>query len=141
MPWQAQLFIGQPVHNGQEVIDILKGLGVETTSTRYEIDEDHEIEMTTLKKAIIVKRKAVKVDIELYIEEEGGVRWPVDKNEDYTDALIGFPLTSRYVAGLLNTKESRPEPFVFDPLEVYDILTQVRAWWPQAQAMLWDVFY
>jgi len=70
---------------------------------------------------------------------EGGCYWPVERDEYYSDAIVGFSLTTRYAPGILNRKGSRPEPFEFDPQDILDILENVHAWWPDAKALLWSV--
>jgi hypothetical protein len=35
----------------------------------------------------------------------------------------------------------RSDPFPFDPLDIVDILAQVRTWWPDASVFLWDRFH
>jgi hypothetical protein len=143
MAWQAQLFIGQPVRSYEEARAILTKLGV-TSALAETGDTDLP---NVIWKVIPMTYLGKKFAGEVYfsIEREGGSRFPTPKgqNQNYTDAAVVLDLTSRYEGSILDAEEThgRPEPFVFDPIEVADLLTQVRAVWPEAQALIWGRWY
>ena len=156
MPWQGQLVIGEKVWNYDDAAAIFKKLGCETDLTPPPgLDEDEMLDFeldvfggVAIKKQITYKGVVIDVSIYLLTGSEGGVEFPVPGNDenpkpDYTDALVGFYVTSRYSGAVLDkdTSHGRHEPFVFDPTELAELLSQVREWWPEAQAMIWTVFY
>jgi hypothetical protein len=73
--------------------------------------------------------ETTKQEITIYFqrESEGGCDWPVPRDEAYTDAIVGFALTSRYRPAILDKghEHGRPEPFEFNPQDILDILEQV----------------
>ena len=148
MPWQAQLFIGVSVHDNEEVREVFQKLG------RHDLDaldadelEEELWEEPSVKKELWVPEgsESVKQEITIYFqrESEGGSDWPVPRDEAYTDAIVGFALTSRYRPAILDKghEHGRPEPFEFNPQDILDILEQVHAWWPEAKALLVECFY
>ena len=150
MPWQGHLFIGQKVHNYDEVRAIFKTLG----KTNWTLDgepypyDDEALsndEYDDIQQTIEYRGNKIEVAIRLRIEGEGGCDFPAEQDErDYTDAMVGFALTRRYRGAILDAgfeHGGRPEPFVFDPLEIQAILDQVRVWWPEAQALIWTIFH
>lgn len=138
MPWQAQLFIGVPVHDYDEARQILGKLGAFLKGY-----DDESLCNTAANKTVNFRGKVRQITIGFSREAEGGCPFPMPKSEPYTDAIVGFYLTARYSPALLDEghKHGRPEPFCFDPLEVADLLKQVREWWPEAQAIIWDNWY
>ena len=148
MPWQAQIFIGQRVHSTQEAVGILRSLGVDLSV----LDEDPErmddldgwqIRFRFPSHSIAYAGQTFEVRPQYMEETEGGGPFGGRPENDYTDAIVGFNLTSRYEGAILDhaTENGRPEPFYIDVEGLSDILRQVREWWPEAQAMVWNVFY
>jgi hypothetical protein len=117
MPWQAQLFIGVPVHDYDEARQILGNLGAVLKGY-----DDEILGETAVSKTVNFRGKARPITVAFMQESEGGCPFPVPKSEPYTDAIVGFDLTARYSPALLDEghKTGRPEPFCFDPLEVAD---------------------
>ena len=148
MPWQAQLFIGVPVHDYKEAWGVMRQLGsplpeydkMDEDDLDEQLDNFYEIR---IHKKIQFRGKEEEIEIVFSKEEEGGSRFPVRRSEEYTDAIVGFGLTSRYSPALLDQghKHGRPEPFCFKPQEIIDILAQVHEWWPEAEVMIWDQWY
>ena len=139
MPWQGHLFIGQPVRNYQELRDILTKLGIENDKT-----PDDELFDGSMCKAVELELKGAtyKASIVAYWEQEGGARFPATSG--CSDAAVALNLTSRYRGAILDaayTRGGRPEPFVFDPNDILELLRQVREFWPEAQALIWDHHY
>jgi hypothetical protein len=147
MPWQAQLFIGVPVKTHADIRAIYVQLGSGDVISGL-TDEELEFDFGGIQKFVMWNDKLHHVNVEVMIEREGGTDFPVvddtaDTTSAYTDAIVGFGITSRYRPAILDRMhpKGRPEPFCFDPLELNEILVQVRQWWPEAQTMIWDVFY
>jgi hypothetical protein len=160
MPWQGHLFIGQKVHDYGEVIEIFQKLGVteldalgeklksaSDENTKSDIEQEVQEalwDMSSVERTIHYKGVDWPVRIDFAHEGEGGADFPVDKDERYTDAAVCFHLTQRYRGAILDFEDQhggRHEPFAFDPLELQEILVQVRSWWPDAQVLIWTVFY
>ena len=144
MPWQAQLFIGQRVHDAHEAREIFQKLGCHTLE--YLNDEELEEELWNdpkFDRYAFHKGENIEVEIRFRRECEGGCPWPVPRTDDYSDAIIGFALTSRYAPAILDKGHShgRSEPFEFEPHDICEILDKVREWWPEAKAIIWDVWY
>ena len=152
MPWQAQLFIGERVHDDEEAKQVFIKLGVsELDGQKIETLTGDELEEALWNMGAVDRFAWVptangehenkEVQIMFRREGEGGCSWPVERDEDYSDAIVGFALTTRYAPGILTRKGSRPEPFEFDPQDILDILESVHAWWPDAKALLWSVLH
>lgn len=139
MPWQAHLFVGVPVHNYDEVRAVFTKLGIGTALAV----KDEDLSGVSKRASVKHRGKVFRVAIAFMREYEGGCEFPVGIEEKYTDAIVGFELTSRYKGAILDAKEpnGRPEPFVFDPNDCAAILKQVREWWPAARLMIWDNFH
>ena len=137
-PSQGQLLIGQPVTAYQDVRDVFASLGVDTTGVA-----DYDLSGLESEHAISWRGREIEVIIAFSAGRGGGSTFPARPDDNAADALVGFDLTSKYVGAVLDQDcpHGRPEPFVFDPLEVAGILFQVRTWWPAAQAILWTVAY
>lgn len=154
MPWQAQIFVGESVRNLNDLYKIAKTLNMDYPPIEEAFDDINPITKEDEyiygvdyfpKKEIEIKYKGEthKVTIEFMFESEGGSQWPdqVIDYEDYTDALVGFEITSRYAEGILNHNGSRPEPFRLDLEGIIDIRDQVRKFWPEAQIYVWNRWY
>ncbi|GEM_PF-7068937 len=142
MPWQAQLFIGVSVHSWTEARSVLDRLGVSHAS----VDDDdlfHMPDEQCRKTEVVFRGTRFTVVIAPQREREGDTPFPVPDAESYTDAIVGFPLTSRYSPAILDQgyEHGRPEPFVIDLDAARAILDEVHAFWPEAQCMMWDKFY
>jgi hypothetical protein len=120
MPWSAQLFIGVPVLDMQNVPNI----GVITVATR-------------------------EFQPELLEEREGGWQFEDREANTITGetggnaTLYGFGITSRYAPSILDDgwTHGRPDPFILDLDLMRDVLAEVRVQWPEAQLMMMDYFY
>jgi len=142
MPWQAQLFIGQRVHNWDEVRAIYKKFGHVLSEDDLELEET-QWDLPTIPFSFNWDGEQWNVHASFRREPEGGCPFPVDKLEDYSDAAIVFDLTSRYKGAILDGQyeHGRPEPFEFEVEDVLHILNQVRKKWPEAKAIIWDKWY
>jgi hypothetical protein len=144
MAWQAQLFIGVAVHDNEEAREVFQKLGDNHELESFEGEDlEEELYETTLKRTILHKGMSKEVEIFFRQECEGGQEWPVRRTEAYSDAIVGFALTSRYLPAILDEGHvhGRPEPFEFDAHEICGILESVHEWWPEAKAMIWGVWY
>lgn len=147
MPWQAHLFIGEVVHDYVEIKEVLDKLGIDYS---HIMDNDDLFSGEAYKKVILhipgelgTTGKNFTVAIQPMKESEGGTCFPVNKSNPYTDAIVGFELTSRYDPSILDRdyKHGRPEPFVINLNEANVLLQQVRKFWPEAQLIMWDNFH
>jgi hypothetical protein len=142
MSWQAHLFIGVPISTYEDIRKIMLQLSGNLewrTADKGELFYD----LPAIEgKSVKYKGNEYPVKIRPMRGIEGGSKFPPN-DPSYTDAMIGFELTSRYAPAILDQgyEYGRPEPFVFDPLDIADILQQVRKWWPEAQAIIWDIWH
>lgn len=147
MSWQAQLYIGVPVHSAAEARAMLDRLGVDHTRfddydlfLMWDAEGGREVGRET---AITFRGTQFTACITPRREREGGTELPVSPTDAYTDAIVGFALTSRYRPAILDqgNESGRPEPFVIDLDAARAILEEIRAFWPEAQLMVWDRHY
>ena len=143
MPWQGHLWIGESVSNWEEVRAIYDKLGIDYKDIKDEWNDFfRNPHLPGAKRQVRYKDTTFGVSITFEHEGEGGMRFP--NNEVYSDALVGFQITSRYSPAVIDSwcgTGGRPEPFEFDPQDLVDILKQVREWWPDAKCIIWTNFY
>lgn len=137
MPWQAHIFVGERVHDYDEVRAVFDKLGYK----HGDIDDD-ELQEEEFSAQITAYGVQHEVSVQFYQEQEGGIEFPVSRSDPYTDALVGIKLTQRYEPGIFNSgwPHGREEPFELDLEELGKVLAQVRKWWPDAKILMMDVF-
>lgn len=131
MGTHGQLYIGVPVQNEAEAIAIYEQLDID-------IGEDGVFCGDGRFFTVSLKGRKYKAYVSAMTDE--------DVMESFA---VGFHLTDRYMGAILDAdskwpdgrSRGRPEVFVFDPLDIVEILVEVRQWWPQAQVFIWDVAY
>lgn len=137
MDRKAHLVIGVPVHDYEEARAVLKRLGVPADT----VDKAAWLSKIIVQKELVFKGQ--RHEIRIRFDREQNADWPssfpVGHNEKNTDAAVFFFLTSKYGGAVLDrgAEHSVPEPLPIDPLDLVGILDQVRAWWPEAQLLLW----
>lgn len=131
MGTHGQLYIGVPVQNEAEAVAIYNQLDID-------IGEDGVFSGTGKEVTVSLKGRKYEVYLSAMTDE--------DEMESFA---VGFHLTDRYEGAILDADSKwpdgnprgRPETFVFDPLDIVEVLKDVRKWWPQAQVFIWDVAY
>lgn len=151
MPWQAHLYIGQPVATYDEVADIYAKLGVPpaTLQDPLRTDDpdyffgDDAVALGMPKRKVIYRGVAFPANPTFLRESEAGDAFPANPGERNTFAMVAFPLTSRYRPAILDVGNThgRPDPFVIDLMGVDWILKQTREWWPLAEFLVCDIFH
>jgi len=147
MPWQAHLFIGEPIATYEQAAAILIKLGADPAQVEAKKDElDYHApeDLGTPKRSITYRGVVHEVAPAVFVEGEAGDSFPEqDPKAMNTFAMVCFPLTTRYSPEILDVgnPHGRPDPFIIDMDGVADILRQVREWWPEAQFMVCDVFH
>lgn len=149
MPWQAHLWIGVPVANDQQARDALAQLGRpdlvdqvdDVVSNVADVFDNAQPPVTI---PVRLEHGGLVLDppcVKFRREAEGGSDWPAPSNESYTDAVIGFQITSHFAPTLLDAghPHGRSEPFIIDVDACQRFLAQVRKHWPQAQLLMWDM--
>lgn len=151
MPWQAHIFIGKKVATYDDIRQIAKELNLsvkidEDVDDGSSITSDNWHDAVKKKKLVIplvYKGKTYKFKPEFKTESEGGSTFPNSQVDTYTDAMVGFALTTRYAPTLLDKEfaNGRPEPFELNLNEMQDLLSQVRKAWPTASIYMWDIWH
>lgn len=145
MPYQAHLFIGERVGTFDDARGVLRRLGVrddQMPEDEEEFDEhlrDGLAESFALPERQIIYRGTQYAAIPFLFAEEFPAEEPTS---DYTCALIGIPLTSRYRGAILDVdyvRGGRPEPFEINLDDAADLLRQVQEWWPTAKLLMMDI--
>lgn len=139
MPTQAQLYIGERVHDFEEIEALYEKLGVDTAAA----DPEDPYTLYDCQKPVTLNYRGETVTLSLgfYNDNEGS--FPVPKDEAYSSALVGIALTSRYAPTLLDRghEHGRPDPFEVDVGALADLLEQVRDFWPEAEVLMMDIWY
>jgi hypothetical protein len=149
MPWQGHLWIGEPVHNYEEVREALLRAGASKDELPEQDDELYEVNVVIddkIKHLPCVPDDNDEYFVEFLHEGESGCPFPPqDKYEQQSPfALVGFPITMRYKGEILDrefVEGGRPDPFVINLDEVHQLLEAVHKFWPQAQLLLMDNFF
>lgn len=130
MPSQGDLFIGVPVKDAAEAIQVFNKLQINIENQPSSEEEDIDpFDGRGGKRQIIYDGKTF--DVHIYgINEEGTM-------------AVAFNLTSRYRGAVIDIdcKNGRDDLFILDLSNISDLLDRVRAWWPEAQVFLLDIFY
>jgi hypothetical protein len=127
MPWQGDLFIGEPVKDEDEAFAIYRALGIK-------FDEDSIFDGGGKDFHVTLRGRTIRVYVYAMVDSES------------CEKAVAFNLTSRYRGSVLDVdckhEDGRPsgrsDPFVFDPQDLLDLLAQVRTWWPNAKTFIWD---
>lgn len=139
MPWAGHLYIGEKVRNTTDVIRVFQKLG-KSLDNDTKIQDLHKF---TTKISVEYMGETFVETISFQQETEEGVRWPLDPDEQYTDAIVGFALTSRYQPAILDYvyEHGRPEPFEVDVVGMTEILKSVQTIWPEARVLIWTNYF
>lgn len=139
MPSQAQLYIGQRVHDFEEIEALYKKLGVDTT----DVDPEDPYTLYDCEKSVKLNYQGEEVTLLLGFHYDNEGSFPVPRDEDYSSALVGISLTSRYAPTLLDRghEHGRPDPFELDLGALASLLEQVRTFWPEAEVLMMDIWY
>jgi hypothetical protein len=148
MPWQSHLWIGEPVHNYQEVRDAFLCAGVSKAEMPRKNDNLYTVRIDISDKIrhLPFVPDGNKYTINFVWEAESGVYFPPESELDEQSpfALVGFQITGRYEGKILDrdyADDGRPDPFVIDLDEVQMLLNEVHLWWPEAKFMIMDNFF
>jgi hypothetical protein len=134
MPWQGDLFIGEPVKTREEAEAIYQKLGIKLRARHAPPDV---FDGSGDERFVIFKGRKLRVYVYGMQDSESN------------ELAVAFNLTSRYKGSVLDIdckhKDGEPsgrsDPFVFDPQDLVDILAQVRTWWTEASVFIWDRFH
>lgn len=153
VPWQAHFWIGVRIYDFADMRNALLALeaapgaklvtgplgpnSLVATATESQL-EDSCFEIPLSYKGMPVWGTAYAV-----VDQKHGVEFPVPRTSDYTAALVGIQLTSRYEPSILDARHphGRPEPFEVDLDALQDLLAQVRTWWSEAQVLLLEEWH
>lgn len=154
MASQAHLFIGERVGNWKDIervagvlsIDLVDISELSCKSPNISIVCDQWTDAVQKRPLRKVHFRGAAYDVvpHLMYEREGGSEFPAPAGDAYTDAMIGFELTSRYAPAILDidhARGGRPEPFEIDVEACASILAEVRAWWPTAGLYIWEIWH
>lgn len=145
MPWQGDLFIGQPVKDANGALAIYETLGIPSPQSQQFGDTVIEPDVFDGKgKAFKITFRGRELRVYVYAMQDS----------ETCERAVAFNLTGRYEGKVLDIDckypegeyrggepSGRPDPFVFDPKDLVEVLEQVRAWWPGASVFIWDRFH
>lgn len=138
MPWSGHLFIGQPVRDYAELRAVLTKLDIPCERA----SDDFELFDGSFGRQIALKLHDRTFYAWLAAELSDDFLFPAHPGES-TGAAVALRLTNRYKGAVLDAdaQSGRTDPFCFDPEDIAELLRQVRIFWPEAQAMIWDVHF
>jgi hypothetical protein len=136
MPWQGDLFIGEPVKTREEAEAIYRKLGIVIGTSKHNPEPD-VFNGDGAERFVTFRRRELRV----YVYGQ--------QDSESNTLAVAFNLTGRYRGVILDIDckhadgrpSGRSDPFVFDPADLADILAQVRVWWPDASVFIWDRFH